>query len=113
MTLTLVFLGAAVALLLARNADKLIRLKNVNSLFREDLIVSNFRNLHAIGFDTVNVSTRGAPVAALETVSDALTLPESFTWNGTRFNTEQWLEDHWTTGSEEREKERERGAINL
>ena len=97
MILTVIFLGLAV--LLAQNKDKLIRLNNVNTLFREDLIVSNFRNLHEIGFDTVNVSTRGAPVAALDASSvNTIALPPTFSWNGTSFKTKEWLEEHWTTG---------------
>lgn len=97
MILTLSCLGLAV--LLGKNMDKLIRLYNVNNLFQEDLIVKNFRNLQEIGFDTVNVSTRGTPVATMDaTASNELELPSTFVWNGTVYNINQWLEDHWTTG---------------
>lgn len=58
----------------------------------------NFRNLDDLGFDVVNVSTGGAPVAEL--VSDGRThaLPATFEWNGTSFGLDAWLEEHWTTG---------------
>ena len=89
----------ALAVLLGKNYDKILRLRNVNNLFREDLIVENFRNMHEVGFDTVNVSTRGAPVAFMDSSAvNTLDLPSTFVWNGTEFNTEQWIEDHWTTG---------------
>mmetsp|Transcript_24715 Transcript_24715/g.41789 ORF Transcript_24715/g.41789 Transcript_24715/m.41789 type:complete len:432 (-) Transcript_24715:170-1465(-) len=97
MLLTLGFLGLAV--LLGKNIHKVKRLITVNTLFREDLIVNNFRNLHDIGFNVVNVSTRGAPVAQLDaSAANTLSLPESFHWNGTEFQMRHWLDEHWTTG---------------
>ena len=78
--------------------QKVKRFLAVNSLFKEHLIVENFRNLNRLGFEFVNVSTGGAPVA--EFVSDEVkyALPDKFQWNGTSFGLQQWLEEHWTTG---------------
>lgn len=64
-------------------------------LFDEDQIVSNFRS-----FDSV------WPVAVLEAPENKLAypkatsikLPESFQFNGKKYQTESFLEDSWTTG---------------
>ena len=75
------------------------RFMKVNSLFHKDSIVHNFRNLDDLGFDVVNVSTGGAPVAELiKDRVESQQLPSSFEWNGTSFVLEDWLEKHWTTG---------------
>jgi len=76
---------------------KLGRLWTVHNLFKKHVIVHNFRTIHDLGFDSVNVSTRGTPVATLQEGKQH-DLPPTFTWQDMKFDTEKWLEDHWTTG---------------
>jgi CubicO group peptidase (beta-lactamase class C family) len=78
---------------------RLVRLYNVNSLFYEDRIASNFRSTHTVGFPFKTVSTRGSKVAQLDEPPNGVHgLPESFLFNGTSINLPDWLEEHWTTG---------------
>ena len=101
-----VFLGLIVAALAVGAAlfrDKLFRLHNVNSLFKEDRIVSNFRSIHELGFPAVTVETRGGRVAEFDTVTDAPELPDAFEWQDMHGVTSsislgEWLDEHWTTG---------------
>jgi hypothetical protein len=88
-------LVAGVAIYIFRK--KLGRLWTVHNLFKKHVIVHNFRTIQDLGFDSVNVSTRGTPVAILQEGKQH-DLPPAFTWQDMKFDTEKWLEDHWTTG---------------
>ena len=90
---TVLVVGAAIYLF----RKKIGRLWTVNNLFRKHVIVHNFRTIHDLGFDAVNVSTRDTPAATLQEGRQH-DLPPTFTWRGQKFDTEKWLQDHWTTG---------------
>lgn len=85
-------IAAGVALL---KREQLTRLYNVVTLFNEDRIVDNFRNMdRAFEIRTVE---RSGPVFEFEQ-GGTLELPETFTWKDRTFETESFLEETWTTG---------------
>lgn len=73
---------------------EIYRFYKVVTLFNEDQIVHNFRNMAGI-FPYREVK-RGGPV--FEFGSAPQPLPETFAFNGKTYNTKQMLRDTWTTG---------------
>ena len=73
---------------------KLFRVVSVLRLFDRDVIAVNFRSMWQQGFSH-RVARRGPAVAQF--VDSPMPLPKSFRYNGSDIDTNQWLEDHWTT----------------
>ena len=75
------------------NWDKLVRLNTVNTLFSEELIVSNFSNMDKAFFN-VPVPSKGE---VEEWQMEAKTLPDSFESSIGTKNLREWLEESRTT----------------
>ena len=75
----------------------LTRLYLVNTLFNEGRIVENFRNMHERSFPFADIR-RSNPASVAAFVEESGDLPKTFVWNGTTFDLEKWMDDHWTTG---------------
>lgn len=78
--------------------NTLFRLRSVLTLFDEKRICQNFRSLWLQGFPH-RVAHRGSRgVAEFELPAAFAELPSHFEHEGRRYDTAQFLEDHWTTG---------------
>lgn len=86
----LVLVGAVLAYL---NWDRLVRLNNVNTLFSEDLIVSNFSNIDKVFFNVPVPSAGDVEPWEKETAN----LPERFNSPVGEKVLVDWLEDSATT----------------
>ena len=73
------------------------RLHTVNTMFKESKIVKNFRNTTALGFPHSKILRKGK-IATFENKEKMKTLPKTFEFKGKIFDTEKYLQDHWTTG---------------
>ena len=73
------------------------RLHTVNTMFKESKIVKNFRNTTALGFPHSKILRKGK-IATFEKKDKMKTLPKTFEFKGKTFDTEKYLQDHWTTG---------------
>lgn len=88
--LVILIAGAVLAVF---NWEKLVRLNKVNTLFSEELIVSNFSNMGE-AFLNVPIPSRGD---VEPWVSDAKSLPETFRSANGEKDLAQWLEETKTT----------------
>jgi len=84
----LLVIALVVIVAVAWNWERLNRLMRVNSLFSEELIVSNFSSMDTM-FETVTLPRGDGPVSALPEV--LLPLPESFTYQGQQIALTDWM----------------------
>ena len=84
-------------------SDRLRRMYLASTLFDEGKIVANFRSMTRPGSFPWREAKRGPNTSHLKTSDggaspEGHSLPSHFEFKGTRFDLEQWIQDHWMTG---------------
>ena len=89
------FLGLLVIIIIVGliNREKIIRLYNVNNLFTEEKIISNFSSMNKL-FISTNLPKSGNVYQWQQAPKP---LPASFNFKGEKYNIEQYLKDTRTT----------------